>query len=67
MISGQRMWIVTSTELGWDCIVAVYDQTTVTKEQLLVAYPKQDCYVIHNNGLYNAQDLADTIYERSLD
>lgn len=40
-----RVFVVTGLELGWDCVVAVYDTATVSKEDLLKQYPQGE-YVI---------------------
>ena len=34
-----RVHIITSTELGWDCIVDVVDADLFTEEQVREAYP----------------------------
>lgn len=41
-----KVYIVTSPELGWDCIVGVYTNTTL--EDLKVAYPGK-AYVIQEH------------------
>ena len=40
-----RVFVVTGLELGWDCVVAVYDMANVSKENLLKQYPQGE-YVI---------------------
>ena len=49
-MSGTKVYVVTGLELGWDCVVAVYDAQQVSKEQILEAWPK-DQYVIHEQTL----------------
>lgn len=41
------VWIVTNNELGWDCIVGVFDPELVTKEQLEERFPREYAYVVH--------------------
>lgn len=40
-----RVFVVTGLQLGWDCVVAVYDMTSVSEESLLKQYPRGE-YVI---------------------
>lgn len=40
-----RVFVVTGLELGWDCVVAVYDADSVSKKDLKSQYPEGE-YVI---------------------
>lgn len=42
-----RVWIVTNTELGWDCIVDVFNAADISKEELEARYPRSRAYVVH--------------------
>lgn len=42
-----RVWIVTNTELGWDCIVDVFNADDISKEELEARYPRSRAYVVH--------------------
>ena len=35
------VYIIMGLELGWDCIVAVYDATLVTREAIEKEWPKK--------------------------
>ncbi len=41
-----EVYVVTSTELGWDCVVGVFNSDSVTEEQLEKIFPQGSCYVI---------------------
>jgi hypothetical protein len=42
-----RVWIVTNTEHGWDCIIDVFNANDVSREELEVRYPRRQAYVVH--------------------
>jgi len=44
------VFVVTGLELGWDCVVAVYDAGSVSKENLLKQYPQGE-YVISETAV----------------
>lgn len=44
-MSKKGVYVVTNPELGWDCVVAVYDASTCTEEDLEFMYDVDD-YVI---------------------
>lgn len=46
----QRVYVVSNPELGWDCIVAVYDWGNIILKELQERYP-EDEYVIHERIL----------------
>lgn len=51
------VFVVTSTELGWDCVVGVYQGVSI--EALQAAYSR-DCYVFSEMTLETeAPDLED--------
>lgn len=54
-----KVYVVTGTELGWDCVVGVYTDEEVARKE----YPNEDSYVIHEETLdkstiddYNVED-----------
>ena len=40
------VYVVTSTELGWDCVVGVFDEDSVDLEELEETFPESDKCVI---------------------
>ena len=42
----KKVYVVTSTDLGWDCIVGVFDPEKVTKEQLEEQFTSEGGYVV---------------------
>lgn len=40
-----KVWVVTGFELGWDCVVAIFDSTQVTKEQLEERFDSEQYYI----------------------
>ena len=40
------VYVVTSTLLGWDCVVAVFDEDSVDLEELENTFPESGEYVI---------------------
>ena len=57
------MIVITSVNLGWNCVVAVYPQY-VNPEYVKLAYPEKDGYVIHDVAPSYADDIEDIIEER---
>lgn len=53
----RHVWVVTSVELGWDCVVGVFTPGELTKAELEERFPQKIGYVIHEQGLYT--DLED--------
>lgn len=47
---GRGIWVVTGLELGWDCLVGVYDASVISEEEL-VAHFGEDSYVIHHKKI----------------
>lgn len=45
-----RVFVVTGLELGWDCVVGVYDADNVSKKDLQSQYPKGE-YVISETAV----------------
>lgn len=41
------VYIVTSTELGWDCIIGVFDSESVSKESLEKTFDPDLGYIVH--------------------
>lgn len=50
-----KVWVVTSTELGWDCVVAAFVDS-ITEEELEAAFPANKGYVIHSETLYESAE-----------
>ena len=48
-----KIYIVTSPDLGWDCVVGVFDSTKVSKLELMTLFPDSR-YVIHEETLYES-------------
>lgn len=44
------VYVVTMPELGWDCVVGVFDSDKVSEDELLKEYP-EDQYVIHDQSV----------------
>lgn len=40
------VYVVTSTQLGWDCVVGVFDEDSVDREELEETFPESGKYVI---------------------
>lgn len=40
------VYVVTSTLLGWDCVVAVFDEKSVSLDELENTYPEDSQYTI---------------------
>ena len=59
----KNVCVITSPELGWDCVIAVYDYDEVSIDDLRKAYPP-DSYVIHINSLNTIENLQDDIKDR---
>ena len=47
----KHVYVVTCTELGWDCIVGVFDPATVTREEMELAFPEKYHYVIFEQSI----------------
>lgn len=46
----ESVYVVTMPELGWDCVIGVFDSNLVTQEELEQQYT-DDQYVIHQQYL----------------
>ena len=47
-----KVIVVTRTDLGWDCVVAVYIASdTLTLEDVKTRYSYDDCYVVAEHTL----------------
>lgn len=42
-----KVYVVTGTELGWDCVVGVYTDEEVARKE----FPDEDTYIIHEEIL----------------
>ena len=52
-----EVYVVTSTELGWDCVVGVFDSESVSKESLEKIFDPDLQYIVHSR--YVEKDLID--------
>lgn len=50
-MNDKYVYVVTNPELGWDCVVAVYDANEVQVGELEAEYHEDDGYVIHHKLL----------------
>lgn len=41
----KKVFVVTGYQLGWDCVVGVYDSETNSFEELVKEFPEQDYYI----------------------
>lgn len=41
-----KVFVVTSAEFGWDCIVGVFNPKHVTRKELEEKFPRKDKYFI---------------------
>lgn len=41
------VWVVTSTELGWDCVVGIFNADLVSRQELEEKFPREEAYVVH--------------------
>lgn len=48
----KSVFVVTGYELGWDCVVAVFDPDSVTEEQIRERFDEDD-YCVHENFLFS--------------
>lgn len=51
-----KVWVVTCSELGWDCVVAAYDYDRVSEETLRKRYPIEEYYHITDLRLETSVD-----------
>lgn len=47
-----RAWVVTDTDLGWDCIVGLFNYDDFTREELEEQFPRRLSYVVHYSPQY---------------
>ncbi len=52
-----EVYIITMPELGWDCVVGIYDCSSVAYEELRNRFP-EDQYVIHE-GRYVQSEIEE--------
>lgn len=48
-----KVWVVTSVERGWDCVVGVYSKEDYSEEYLQEVYPREFGYIIHDKQIYS--------------
>ena len=64
----KNVYVITGLDLGWDCVVAIYNKDEVSYEDLVKLYPNDDNgYVIHEKTIDTAEDLQNDIKEREWD
>lgn len=58
-----KVYVVTGTELGWDCVVGVFVDEEVARKE----YPDEDSYVIHEEILDKTliEDYEEEEYDES--
>lgn len=52
----KKVYVVTSVELGWDCIVGVFDPEFVSEEKLHERFSRDDGYVVFENTVESNLD-----------
>lgn len=52
----KKVYVVTGLELGWDCVVKVFDASKVKIEDVLVEYPEGE-YVVFKQDVETAVEL----------
>lgn len=50
----KKVYVVTNSELGWDCVVGVFDAEVITEEQLEERF--QGCYIDERNIEINLEN-----------
>ncbi|AMR57427.1 hypothetical protein vB_PsyM_KIL4_0017 [Pseudomonas phage vB_PsyM_KIL4] len=53
-----QVYVVTSVELGWDCIVGIFDADEFSREDLQERFPSKQGYVVHWDTTIH-KDLGD--------
>lgn len=51
-----KVYVVTNPDLGWNCLVGVFDYSSFTKEELESQFP-MDEYIIRETEIYT--DISD--------
>ena len=51
-----RVFVVTELGLGCDCVVGVFDASSITKEQLLEVFPETDTVIVECPIVYSLED-----------
>lgn len=54
-----RAWIVTNTDLGWDCIIGLFDVNEFSREELEERFPRRQAYVVHYSQYIVHSNLGD--------
>lgn len=55
----KNVFVVTGTDLGWDCVVGAFCAEEVTGEELEAAYPHPEYIITEVTVQTNLQHLAD--------
>jgi hypothetical protein len=53
-----QVYVVTSVELGWDCIVGIFDADEFSREDLQEKFPQKYGYVVYYDTTIH-KDLGD--------
>jgi hypothetical protein len=61
----KKVHIVTSTEMGWDCIIGVFDYEEVSLEELFIQFPSSSQYVVFTKDVQS--DLSDWVEDEDED
>lgn len=51
------VYVVTNAELGWDCVVGVFNLNSVSEEQLEEVFPAEQYYIVNIQTVH--KDLED--------
>lgn len=59
-----EVYVVTNPELGWDCVIGVFDANSVSKSKLEEVFPSELAYVVHfhpnvHKDTYNFEEPDD--------
>lgn len=46
-----RVWVVTRSDLGWDCVIAIYDYNKVSEDTLHRRYPSSEYHYIDDRHI----------------
>lgn len=41
----KKVWVVTGFDLGWDCVVGIFDPDKVTEEEIVKRFPEKHYYL----------------------
>lgn len=61
----QELWLVICPENGWNNVVAIFDRSRISLDEVQKGYP-QDIYTILDSWMNTRGDLEEQIEERRL-